>query len=72
MDRIERLKTWLHELEEVYDTKLMNYKFMLGYYYALQKQDIYWQTALLRGNTYADTVRELKQLISNLENDNKV
>jgi hypothetical protein len=68
MERIERLKTWLHELEESYDSKLMNYRlFMLGYYFALQKQDIFWQIALLRGNTYADTVKELKQLISNLE-----
>ena len=72
MDRIEKLKTWLHELKEAYGVPNVNHSFMLGYYYANCKQDIFWQIALLRGNTYADTVRELKQLISNLENDNKV
>lgn len=72
MERIERLKNWLHELEEARAVHTMPKTFMVGYYFALQKQDIFWKIALLRGNTYADTVKELKQLISNLENDNKV
>ena len=67
MERIERLKTWLEELEIAYNSSSMNYSFMKGYYYANYKHDIFWQIALLRHNTYAQTVKELKQLISNLE-----